>query len=87
MLSSIICTFILHKSQNATKDFFVSFKVIFIFRIRIIYFSSQVCDVTNLVVGTRATALVVARDVDGQPITHGGEEISATILTRDGTTL
>nr|XP_045582063.1 mucin-4-like [Procambarus clarkii] len=45
------------------------------------------CDVTNLSAGSRSSALVVARDVDGQPITHGGEEISASVLTKDGATL
>ncbi|XP_069949972.1 uncharacterized protein [Cherax quadricarinatus] len=45
------------------------------------------CDVTNLTVGSKASALVVARDIDGQPVTHGGEEISASILAIDGTTL
>ncbi|XP_042206465.1 uncharacterized protein LOC121855541 isoform X2 [Homarus americanus] len=45
------------------------------------------CDVSSLVVGSKVSALVVARDVDGQPITHGGEEVSTSVLTRDGTIL
>ncbi|XP_064079077.1 uncharacterized protein LOC135196299 [Macrobrachium nipponense] len=44
-------------------------------------------DVNNIAVGTRVSALVVARDVDGQPITHGGEDVGAMVLTRDGNIL
>lgn len=37
--------------------------------------------------GARVSALVVARDADGQPITHGGEDLHAAVLTRDGNAL
>ncbi|XP_063608316.1 E3 ubiquitin-protein ligase TRIM45-like [Penaeus indicus] len=45
------------------------------------------CDVSSVAAGARVTALVVARDADGQPITHGGEDLHAAVLTRDGNAL
>lgn len=37
-----------------------------------------------MVVGSRVVALLVARDADGQTITHGGENVAASFLTPDG---
>ncbi|CAL4130302.1 unnamed protein product, partial [Meganyctiphanes norvegica] len=38
-------------------------------------------------VGSRSVALLVTRDPDGQPVTHGGEEVQAHLLNKDGTTI
>lgn len=45
------------------------------------------CEVSSVAAGARVSALVVARDADGQPITHGGEDLHAAVLTRDGNAL
>ena len=37
----------------------------------------------GVAVGARVVALLVARDQDGQPITHGGETVAASFLTAD----
>ncbi|KAK8391473.1 hypothetical protein O3P69_017212 [Scylla paramamosain] len=41
------------------------------------------CEVGSVTVGARVVALLVARDQDGQPITHGGETVAASFLTAD----
>ncbi|KAK4302597.1 hypothetical protein Pmani_025320 [Petrolisthes manimaculis] len=42
------------------------------------------CEVGSVSVGSRVSALVVARDDDGQPITHGGEQPVATLTSLSG---
>lgn len=41
------------------------------------------CEVGGVAVGSRVVALLVARDADGQTITHGGEQVAASFLTPD----